>query len=195
MEIIQTFSSVGVTLQTSFFFVVIAVLSISHLRRSAVVGDRDGGAKSTQSSAAITKTNDGEEGSFEVLPCLKKRRSIFPRSYVKRDVEEKVVQSLLDAAALAPYHGSVPPWRFVVLGRSAMEQMQRLTLEYYDSNWRTVGWADGKHGTEEAYQQWREMTEGEIKGRCECCEGTRSYSMCVMYDDANSLRQGDQFPS
>ena len=47
----------------------------------------------------------------------------------------------------APFHGSVPPWRFVVLGRRAMVEMQKMTLEYYDANWREVGWANGKRGT------------------------------------------------
>lgn len=40
----------------------------------------------------------------------------------------------------APFHGSVPPARFVVLGKKAMVEMQKLTCEYYDKNWRTVGW-------------------------------------------------------
>ena len=51
---------------------------------------------------------------------------------------------LLDAAMWAPYHGSVPPWRFVVLGRRAMVEMQRMTLRFYDAHWRDVGWANGR---------------------------------------------------
>lgn len=40
-----------------------------------------------------------------------------------------------------------------------------MTLAYYDAHWRSVGWADGKHGSEEEYRAWRAMTEGEIRGR------------------------------
>ena len=93
------------------------------------------------------------------------RRSIFPRPYIEREVANAEVQLLLDAAMWAPFHGSRPPWRFVVLGKTAMVQMQQLTLDFYDRNWRTHGWANGKHGTEEQYSAWRAMTEQEITGR------------------------------
>ena len=43
----------------------------------------------------------------------------------------KVVQSMIDAAMWAPFHGSRPPWYFVVLGKEAMKEMQKLTLEFY----------------------------------------------------------------
>jgi nitroreductase len=100
-----------------------------------------------------------------VLPCIRARRSVFPRSYVERDVAASEVQLLLDAAMWAPFHGSRPPWRFVVLGKDSMQRMQRLTLDFYDTNWRTTGWANGKHGTEEQYCAWRAMTADEISGR------------------------------
>jgi nitroreductase len=72
---------------------------------------------------------------------------------------------IVEAAMWAPFHGSRPPWRFVVLGKSAMVEMQRVTLAYYAANWQRVGWADGVHGTEEEYRAWAAMTENEITGR------------------------------
>ena len=39
----------------------------------------------------------------------------------------------------APFHGPLPPWRFVVLGKAAQVEMQQLTLSFYDKNWRQVG--------------------------------------------------------
>ena len=101
-----------------------------------------------------------------VLPCLRARRSVFPRDFAPDgSVSRAVVQSLLEAAAWAPFHGPVPPWRFVVLGRDSMREMQRLTLDFYDRNWASTGWSCGKRGSEAAYQKWRTMTEGEIEGR------------------------------
>ena len=101
-----------------------------------------------------------------VLPCLRARRSVFPRDFAPdSSVSRAVVQSLLDAAAWAPFHGPVPPWRFVVLGRDSMREMQRLTLDFYDRNWASTGWSCGKRGSEAGYQKWRMMTEGEIEGR------------------------------
>ena len=101
----------------------------------------------------------------EVLECIRKRRSVFPRSYVPGNVPPAVMRQLLEAAMWAPYHGSAPPWRFVVLGRTAMVEMQRLSLSFYDANWREVGWANGKCGSEQEYLAWRRMTEDEIDSR------------------------------
>ena len=100
-----------------------------------------------------------------LLKCIRARRSVFPRSYVSRAVPSAMVSRLLEAAMWAPYHGSVPPWRFVVLGQRAMRDMQKVTLEFYDTHWRTTGWANGKHGTAAEYLKWRAMTEEEIEGR------------------------------
>ena len=100
-----------------------------------------------------------------LLECIRKRCSIFPSRYVSRTVPRRVVDRLLEAAMWAPFHGPVPPWQFIVLGRKAMVAMQRMTLDYYDENWQTVGWADGKHGTAAQYRKWRTMTEEEIEGR------------------------------
>jgi len=104
-----------------------------------------------------------------VLTSIRKRRSVFPSNYIQRTVSSQVVQSMLDASMWAPFHGSRPPWRFVVLGKRAMVEMQKLTLRYYDKNWRDTGWAGGTHGTEDEYQAWRKMTEEEITGRWGPC--------------------------
>ena len=100
-----------------------------------------------------------------LLECIRSRRSVFPRSYVDGSVPRAIMHSILEAAMWAPYHGSVPPWRFVVLGRKAMVEMQHMTLAFYDKHWRETGWANGKHGTEADYLKWRTMTEEEIHGR------------------------------
>merc|ERR1712176_551867 len=47
--------------------------------------------------------------------------------------------------------------------------MQKMTLEYYDANWREVGWGSRQVGTEQEYEKWRKMTEDEITGRWGPC--------------------------
>ncbi|XRB14077.1 nitroreductase domain-containing protein [Pseudoscourfieldia marina] len=120
-----------------------------------------------------------------VLDAIRNRRSVFPKQYIDREIPSAVVQSMLDAAAWAPYHGPRPPWRFVVLGKQAMVEMQQLTLKFYDKNWAQTGWANGKKGTAEEYLRWREMTEQEITGRWGPC----SYMIAnVMRRQAGSKR-------
>ena len=133
----------------------------------------------------VDTRKDNETHTVELLPCIRARRSVFPRSYVDREIEETTVNSLLEAAMWAPFHGPRPPWRFVVLGRSAMVAMQELTLEFYDKNWRETGWCSGKYGAEAGYLKWRRMTEDEITGRW----GPVSYMIAiVMQRQAGSKR-------
>ena len=112
-----------------------------------------------------------------LLDCIRGRRSVFPKSFVPGSVvPPATVHRLLEAAMWAPFHGPVPPWRFVVLGRKGMVQMQEMTLAFYDEHWREVGWANGKRGSEDEYLAWRRMTEGEITGRW----GPVSYMLAII---------------
>eukprot|EP00940_MAST-03C_sp_MAST-3C-sp2_P000657 g657.t1 len=121
-----------------------------------------------------------------LLQSIRQRRSIFPKSYSKRrSVAKETVERLLEAASWAPFHGSVPPWRYVVLGHDSMREMQRVTLEYYDRHWKVMGWANGKSGSASDYKKWRQMTEDEIEGRW----GTVSFMIAiVMRRQAGSKR-------
>mmetsp|Transcript_19345 Transcript_19345/g.44990 ORF Transcript_19345/g.44990 Transcript_19345/m.44990 type:complete len:289 (+) Transcript_19345:67-933(+) len=118
-----------------------------------------------------------EELDLSVIHCLRSRRSIFPRSYLKNPprLDDSVVRSLLDAAMWGPFHGknragTDHPARFVVLGPQAMVDMQKMTLDYYDKNWKEVGWGSGNvGGSQEDYDKWRTMTEEEITGRWAPC--------------------------
>ena len=114
---------------------------------------------------------DPETHEVPLLECIRARRSVFPRSYVSRPVPPATMRRLLEAAMWAPYHGPVPPWRFVVLGRQAMVDMQRLTLEFYDAHWDETGWANRVD-----YLKWRARTEEEISGRW----GPVSYMVAIV---------------
>jgi len=124
---------------------------------------------STQTTKTITTkcaspTHDDVD--LSVLPCIRNRRSVFPKSFLKDapPVDDSIIRSLLDAALWSPFHGknyagNQHPAKFVVLGKQSMIDMQYLTLEYYDKNWKTH-WKN-----EEEYREWRNMTEDEITGR------------------------------
>mmetsp|Transcript_11307 Transcript_11307/g.12614 ORF Transcript_11307/g.12614 Transcript_11307/m.12614 type:complete len:270 (+) Transcript_11307:24-833(+) len=113
---------------------------------------------------------------LSVLPCIRNRRSIFPKSYLKHPLplDDSIIQSLLNAAIWGPFHGrcyagNQHPAKFVVLGEESMIEMQKMTLSYYDKNWKEVGWGSGEKGTQEEYDAWRKMTEDEITGRWGPC--------------------------
>ena len=50
------------------------------------------------------------------------------------------------------------------------------THTHADKNWQTTGWGSGVTGTQEQYDKWREMTEGEITGRW----GPVSYMVAIV---------------
>ena len=132
------------------------------------------GEKSDDST--VSTMSEGTESDCSVLPCLRHRRSIFPRNYLKNPptLDNAIIQSLLDAALWGPFHGKnyagqSHPARFVVLGKHAMVEMQEMTLEYYDKNWKEVGWGSGTKGKQEDYEKWRAMTHEEISGRWGPC--------------------------
>ena len=97
----------------------------------------DDATASTAGDDSSESSNDDDEVDLSVIPCLRNRRSIFPRSYLKNPppLDDSVVRSLLDAAMWGPFHGknragTDHPARFVVLGPQAMIDMQKMTLDY-----------------------------------------------------------------
>lgn len=57
---------------------------------------------------------------FEILSnVIKKRRSIFPASYIKKEIPKAVIEQILENANYAPTHKLTQPWRFVVMRNQA----------------------------------------------------------------------------
>jgi len=109
---------------------------------------------------ADSKVQNQSQEPAPLLQCIRARRSIFPRNYdSSRSVSRSSMERILEAAMWAPFHGPVPPWHFVVLGREAIVSMQRMTLAYYDAHFEAHWSSKGE------YLQWRTRTESEITGR------------------------------
>lgn len=111
-----------------------------------------------------------EEEELPIMSCIRERASVFPRSYVDKvpkwgsQVPKWIIDRLLEAAMWAPFHGPVPPWRFVVLGKSATLDMQHMTIDFYDRNWRDIDWK-GVRGDEAGYRTWRAKATNDIDNR------------------------------
>lgn len=60
----------------------------------------------------------------EVLAKLiKGRRSIFPASYIQKEIPEAVITQILESANYAPTHKLTQPWRFVVMTGQAKNRL------------------------------------------------------------------------
>ncbi|WP_421938949.1 nitroreductase family protein [Pedobacter sp.] len=61
---------------------------------------------------------------YETLSkIIKERRSIFPASYIKKEIPVEVINQILESANYAPTHKLTQPWRFVVIRKDAKARL------------------------------------------------------------------------
>ena len=58
-----------------------------------------------------------------VSTIIKERRSIFPASYVKKEIRVEVINQILETANYAPTHKLTQPWRFVVIRKGGLARL------------------------------------------------------------------------
>ena len=65
---------------------------------------------------------------------IKKRRSIFPSSYIEKEIPKEIIEQVLENANWAPTHKRTEPWRFKVLTGDAQNRMGEFMAEWYKAN-------------------------------------------------------------
>lgn len=69
---------------------------------------------------------------FETLSkIIKSRRSIFPDSYIQKEIPTEVIEQLLENANYAPTHKLTQPWRFVVIRKDAKSKLGTTLAQLY----------------------------------------------------------------
>lgn len=68
----------------------------------------------------------------QVKALVQFRRSVFPKDFDGGDVPKAVINELLHNGTWAPSHGKTEPWRFVVLGRDAIQEVTHARVEYME---------------------------------------------------------------
>ncbi|RYD79537.1 MAG: nitroreductase [Sphingobacteriales bacterium] len=58
-----------------------------------------------------------------VSQIIKERRSIFPASYIKKEIPVEVINQILETANYAPTHKLTQPWRFTVLRKNGLVRL------------------------------------------------------------------------
>jgi nitroreductase len=71
---------------------------------------------------------------YEIISkVIKERRSIFPASYIKKEISVEVINQILETANYAPTHKLTQPWRFTVIRKAGLaklgEELGRLYKE------------------------------------------------------------------
>lgn len=58
-----------------------------------------------------------------VSQVIKERRSIFPASYIKKEIPVEVINQILETANYAPTHKLTQPWRFTVIRKAGLTKL------------------------------------------------------------------------
>ena len=69
-----------------------------------------------------------------VNDLIKKRRSVFPSSYIDKEISKEIIEQVLENANWAPTHKRTEPWRFKVLTGDAKNKMGASMADWYKSN-------------------------------------------------------------
>ncbi|MFK8005110.1 MAG: nitroreductase [Saprospiraceae bacterium] len=70
----------------------------------------------------------------QVNELIKKRRSIFPKSYIQKPIPKEIIEQILENANWAPTHKLTEPWRFKIFRNDALEQLGIKLSEVYKAN-------------------------------------------------------------
>lgn len=69
---------------------------------------------------------------YEILSnIIKNRRSVFPVSYLQKEIPVEVITQILESANYAPTHKLTQPWRFVVIRKEAKKRLGETLGELY----------------------------------------------------------------
>jgi len=69
---------------------------------------------------------------FETLTkIIKTRRSIFPASYIQKEIPVELIEVMLENANYAPTHKLTQPWRFVVIRKEAKSRLGITLAQLY----------------------------------------------------------------
>jgi nitroreductase len=65
---------------------------------------------------------------------IRERRSIYPDSYLEKEIPKEVIEQILENANYAPTHKLTQPWRFVVLSGNAKTRLGLELGKLYKKN-------------------------------------------------------------
>ena len=76
---------------------------------------------------------------------IKKRRSIFPKSYTDKPIPKEIIEQILENANWAPTHRMTEPWRFRVFRGKGLERLSTYLADWYEKNTPSEKYSELKH--------------------------------------------------
>lgn len=66
-----------------------------------------------------------------IFDLIKRRRSVFPSTYIDKPIAKVDIEKILEAANWAPSHKKTEPWRFKVLRGASQEELGKFLSKKY----------------------------------------------------------------
>lgn len=80
-----------------------------------------------------------------VSALIRKRRSIFPKTYNNRPIPKVIIEEVLENANWAPTHRLTEPWRFKVFMGPALERLGDYLGDFYRNNTSLSEFSEAKY--------------------------------------------------
>jgi nitroreductase len=80
-----------------------------------------------------------------ILNNIKYRRSIFPASYIEKEIPNEIILTLLECANYAPNHKLTQPWRFTVFKGKGLEKLGNKMADLYKEKTSPEGFLQKKY--------------------------------------------------
>ncbi|MFK7981725.1 MAG: nitroreductase [Saprospiraceae bacterium] len=79
-----------------------------------------------------------------ISQIIRKRRSIFPKTYTNQPIDKEIIAEVLENANWAPTHKMTEPWRFKVLVDDALIRLRDWQVDWYHKNTPPEKFSDKK---------------------------------------------------
>lgn len=80
-----------------------------------------------------------------VSELMRRRRSIFPKTYNKKPIPRELVEEILENANWAPTHRLTEPWRFKVFMGKSLERLGAYLADFYKKNTPEAAFSEAKY--------------------------------------------------
>lgn len=80
-----------------------------------------------------------------VNQVIRTRRSIFPPSYIEKEIPKEVIETILENANFAPTHKLTEPWRFRVFSGTGLEKLADYMGDAYKANTTPETFSEAKY--------------------------------------------------
>lgn len=114
--------------------------------------------------------------SEKISQIIRNRRSVYPASFVDKNIEKEKILEILENANYAPTHRLTQPWRFKIIQDEKLQELGSLLADYYKAN-----------TPEEAFKTFKYNKTLNKPSKCACV-----IAICMQRDKKESVPEWEE---